>query len=79
MGWVNGLPQTCIKLNDLGSALFSYLILFLHEWVFCLHVCMCSVYMHGAHRGQKRVLDPLELKLQTAEWMLLPEPQVLYS
>jgi hypothetical protein len=32
--------------------------------VFCLHVCLCTMYMPRAHRGQKRVSDPLELELQ---------------
>lgn len=33
-------------------------------WVFWLRVCLCTVYMSGAHRGQERVLDALRLELQ---------------
>lgn len=29
----------------------------------CLHVCVCTTCIFGAHGGQKRVLDPLELQL----------------
>lgn len=32
--------------------------------VFYLHVCMCTMGMHGALKGQKRVLDLLVLELQ---------------
>ena len=32
-------------------------------WVFCLNVCLCITLVPGAHRGQKRVLDPLKLEL----------------
>ena len=31
--------------------------------MFCLHVCLCTMYMPGALGGQNRVADPLELKL----------------
>lgn len=34
---------------------------------FCLHVCLCTMYMHGAWGGQKRVLGPLGLEL----WMVV--------
>lgn len=34
-------------------------------WVFCLHVCLCTMCVPGAYRGQKKVLDSLELELQT--------------
>jgi pentatricopeptide repeat protein len=29
-----------------------------------MDVCLCTMYMTGAHRSQKRVLDALELVLQ---------------
>ena len=32
----------------------------------CMHACMCTVHILGAYRGQKRVLDPLEMELQMA-------------
>ena len=35
-------------------------------WVFCLHVCLCTMCMPGAYEGQKRASDALELELQTA-------------
>jgi hypothetical protein len=33
--------------------------------MFCLHVCLCTVYMSGALGGGKRALDPLEVELWT--------------
>jgi hypothetical protein len=33
-------------------------------WVFCLHICLCTVCVPGAHGSQRRVSDPLELELQ---------------
>ena len=33
--------------------------------LFYLHVCTCTMYISGTHRGQKRVVDSLKLKLQT--------------
>lgn len=32
--------------------------------LFFLHVCPCTMCMSGAHTGQKKVSDCLELKLQ---------------
>ena len=34
--------------------------------MFCLHVCLCTTCMPGAHRGQKNVMDPLGPEL----WVL---------
>lgn len=31
----------------------------------CLHVFLCTMCVPCAHRGQRRMLDPLELGLQT--------------
>lgn len=45
------------------SELFTFI---LWVWVFCQHVCMCTTYMPGTCRGQKRALDFLELEL----WMV---------
>lgn len=36
----------------------------------CLHVCLCTTYRLGVLKDQKRVLDLLELELQTV--LLLP-------
>lgn len=36
---------------------------FLHMQMFCLHVCLCTIHVSSVFRAQKRVLDPLELKL----------------
>lgn len=30
----------------------------------CLCACLCTTFMSGASRGQKRTSDPLELELQ---------------
>lgn len=32
-------------------------------WIFCPYVCICSMCVVGARRGQKRVPDTLELTL----------------
>lgn len=32
--------------------------------MFCLHVCLCIMCMPGAHKSQKKALDPLPLELQ---------------
>lgn len=34
--------------------------------MFSLHVCVCIITMPGAHGSQKKVLDPLELKVKIA-------------
>lgn len=34
-----------------------YLFIFLYR-VFCLNICMCTTFMSGAPRDQKKVLDP---------------------
>lgn len=42
--------------------------LFLKIWfllVFCLPVCVCTMYISSVHGSQKRVLNSLEPKLQT--------------
>lgn len=33
-------------------------------WMFCLHVYLYTMYVVGAHGGQKKTSDPLELVLQ---------------
>lgn len=45
--------------------MFKKISIILCVWVFCLYACLCTMCMLGAHRGQKRILDPLELELQT--------------
>lgn len=48
-------------LPGLHTPFFKYLLIFiLCALVFCLHVCMCTMYMSGTHRGQKRASYPLE-------------------
>lgn len=32
--------------------------------VFGLHVCLYTAHVSGAHGGQKRIVNPLELELQ---------------
>lgn len=34
--------------------------------MFCLHACLCTMYKPGAHRGQEKTGDPLELEIQVA-------------
>lgn len=53
---------------ETSSSFFSFFLdLFLFYFVpecFCLHVFMCTTYMSGAHRDQKRESDTIELELQ---------------
>lgn len=45
--------------------------------MFCLHVCLCTTYMLGAHGGQKQVSDPMGLELETTPcgcWEVNPGP-----
>lgn len=52
------------------SPLFIYFLFFFNVMNICLHVSMCILCLSSAHRGQKGVLDPLELYLlETAIWM----------
>lgn len=32
-------------------------------WALCLHVCLCTICMAGAHRCQKSLYVPLDLNL----------------
>ena len=58
----NGKTLLCAK-SYLESFYFKGLF-FVYVWMFCLHVCLCITCMPGAHRGQKRASDSLELELQ---------------
>jgi hypothetical protein len=42
------------------------LVIILCVWVFYLNVCLCTMYMPGAHGGQKRAWDALGLELASA-------------
>lgn len=46
---------------------FIFFIFILGIWVFSLHVCCCTTYMPVAHRGQKGMLDPLNLESLNSE------------
>lgn len=48
--------------------------------VFCLHVCLSTMCMPNALRGQRRVPSPLGLEIPTvvaAMWVLGMKPQSL--
>lgn len=48
--------------------------------LFYVCACLCIMCTLGAHRGQKRILDSLELELQTvkaAMWTLGSGPRLL--
>lgn len=52
---------------------------FLRVWVFCLNVCLCTTWVPGCCRGQKRVLDLLELDSDGCDttcgcWKPIPSP-----
>lgn len=49
---------------------FLKLNFILYVWLFCL----CITCVPGAHRGQKRTLNPLELDLQTVVSLLTLGP-----
>lgn len=54
--------------SHLQCYLFSFSLNFLKLdlltlCVFCLYVCIHTMHMPGAHRGQKKAMEPLELKL----------------
>lgn len=54
-------PQSNIGFLKKDLLYFIYLF-----YVLCLPVQMCTICMHGdAHRGQKGMIDPLELKWWT--------------
>lgn len=56
---------------------FTYLLLTLFAWIFCLHVWMCIMCMLGTHRGQKRMWDPWDWSykcLWVAMWLLGVNP-----
>ena len=60
------LIPACPQGGRLYRFLLSDVLVILCMHVFGLHVCMCTMCMPGAHGGQKRALDLLELQL----WML---------
>lgn len=39
-------------------------LLFILSYMFCLNICMCTMFMFGAFQGQKKVLKTLKLGLQ---------------
>lgn len=56
-----------MSLGMLNKSIFKAIFLFPYfifcVWLFFLHVFMCTMYVPGAQRGQRRVWDPLELEL----------------
>lgn len=60
---------------------FFTLNFILCAWALCLHVCLCTLCMPNVHRGQKRLLNPLELELtdgcqlSCGCWELNPNPR----
>ena len=42
----------------------NFIIFILYVWAFCSPSCLWGIYMSGAHRGQMRASDFLELELQ---------------
>lgn len=47
-------------------------ILFFYIWVIFLHLCLCTMCVSVTHRAQKRVWQPLRLKLQLWTAMEVP-------
>lgn len=52
-----------LAFKKIPSMVHEYIFI-LCVWAFCLHVCLYIMCVPGATRGQKRVSDPQELKLQ---------------
>jgi hypothetical protein len=48
----------------MALTLFLLKFFFKYMYVF-LHICLCTMCVCSTGEGQKRVLDPLELELQT--------------
>lgn len=53
--------HTTEKENEHLEVFLDYCVCVLPVCMYMLHMCVC-----GVHRGQERVLDALELELQTA-------------
>lgn len=43
---------------------FGFFLLVLYVWMFCLHICLCTVCVPCAYGDQRRALAPLNLGLQ---------------
>lgn len=54
---------------------YIFILFCMYECFACI-MCLCTIWMPGTHRGQKRSLDTLELELQivVALWLLGLEP-----
>lgn len=68
-GMASQLPSTLRPLRNIrhhysSSPSFCKFNCILCGWVFCLYVCMCTMCVPGAHRGQQRTSDPPGLELQ---------------
>ena len=53
-----------VSLTIYTLGIFQIIIFILSIYMFCLHECMHTVCIPGAHGGQKRTSDAMELKLQ---------------
>ena len=61
------IMSSCLRASVLQTELFYFLDYFrfiLCLWVFCIHVCMCTVCMTGAHGSQMKAMNSLKLELQ---------------
>lgn len=43
---------------------FGFFLLVLYVWMFCLHICLCTICVLRAYGDQRRALAPLNLGLQ---------------
>lgn len=53
-----------LQITDCINSVFY---VFYCVWIVCLSVCLCTMYMPGAHKCRKRTWDRLELELQITE------------
>ena len=47
-----------------GFSPYDYFII-VYMWMFCLHICLCTMYVLGTGRSQKEVPKPFELELES--------------
>lgn len=64
-------------LVDFYFFLIIILLFYLYEWIYP-HICLCTICIFDARRGQKRASGPLERELQTVlttVWVMETEPE----
>lgn len=63
--WPIMVKMAALQVTDCIKSVFYHV--FYCVWIVCLPVCLCTMYMPGAHKCRKRTWDHLELELQITE------------